>query len=208
MKTVNDMNIEGLDYNTDREKIVLPEYGREIQKMVEHAMTLPTRKERQRCAETIVNVMAGMYPQMSQNIGFKQKLWDNIALMSGFKLDIDYPYDITPAKKISEKPEPMPYPGTDIKVKHYGKMMFALFDKLKTMPDGPERDRLIKLTADLMKEDLEEWSHGSMDKEKVADDLARFTDGKVQIDPYTFEFSKPAAKKTQQNNGGKKKKKK
>jgi len=184
------MNIEGLDYNTQREKLVLPEYGREVQKMVEHAITLPEKSERQRCAETIVGIMARMYPQNRESADYKQKLWDHLALMSNFKLDIDYPYDVTQALKITTKPEPVSYPNTKIPVRHYGKMMFEMFEKLKTMKPGKERDTLVRIVANQMKRSLLLWSHGSCDDEKVASDLARYTDGKIQLDLGSFKFAK------------------
>ncbi|MBR0526172.1 MAG: DUF4290 domain-containing protein [Prevotella sp.] len=184
------MKIEGLDYNTQREKLALPEYGREIQRMVDHAKTLPDKKERQRCAQTIVAIMDRMFPQNRQNADYKHKLWDHLALMSNFELDIDWPYDIHQAADITTRPEPMPYPMKDIAVRHYGYMVFELFDKLKQMPPGKERDELARVTANQMKRNLMLWSHGSSDDEKVASDLARFTDGKIQLDLSTFKFEK------------------
>ena len=184
------MNIEGLDYNTQREKLALPEYGREIQRMVDHAKTLPDKKERQRCAQTIVAIMDRMFPQNRQNADYKHKLWDHLALMSNFELDIDWPYDIHQAADITTRPEPMPYPMKDIAVRHYGYMVFELFDKLKQMPPGKERDELARVTANQMKRNLMLWSHGSSDDEKVASDLARFTDGKIQLNLSTFKFEK------------------
>lgn len=183
------MNIEGLDYNTQREKLVLPEYGREVQKMVDYACTIEDRAERQHCAETIVSIMGKMLPQNS-NEDHEQMLWDHLALMSGFKLDIDYPYDVSQALKIASKPEPLGYPMTNIPVRHYGKMMFEVFEQLKTMPEGPERDELARITANQMKRSLVLWSHGSADDEKVASDLARYTDGVIQLDLSTFKFEK------------------
>lgn len=183
------MNIEGLDYNTQREKLILPEYGREVQKMVDHAITIEDRAERQRCAETIVEIMGKMLPQ-SNNEDHEQMLWDHLALMSGFKLDIDYPYDVTQALKIASKPDPLGYPMAKIPVRHYGKMMFEVFEQLKTMPEGPERDELARITANQMKRSLVLWSHGSADDEKVASDLARYTDGVIQLDLSTFKFEK------------------
>lgn len=184
------MNIEGLDYNTQRERLLLPEYGREVQKMVDHAIALPTKEERQRCAETIVDIMDRMYPQNRENADHQQKLWDHLALMSNFQLDIDYPYDVTQALKIASKPEPLHYPNEQIPVRHYGRMLFEVFDQLKTMPAGPERDELVRITANQMKRSLYQWSHGSIDDEKVASDLARFTDGNIQLDLDTFRFEK------------------
>ena len=106
------MNIEGLDYNTQREQLVLPEYGREIQKMVDYAVALPTKEERQACAESIITTMIRMFPQGYDSIDFEQKLWDHLAIMSNFQLDIDYPFDVSNATRIATKPEPMSYSHT------------------------------------------------------------------------------------------------
>jgi hypothetical protein len=184
------MNIEGLDYNTKREKLVLPEYGREIQNMVDYAVALPDKAERQKCAETIIEIMERMFPQNHDNADYIQKLWDHLAIMSDFKLDIDYPFDVAQAKQITAKPEPLEYPMSNIPVRHYGKMMFEIFDKLKTMEPGDERDELVRVTANQMKRNLALWSHGSSDDEKVAADLARYTDGKIQLDLSDFQFEK------------------
>lgn len=184
------MQIEGLDYNTQREKLTLPEYGREIQKMVEYAMTQPTKQQRQQCANTIVATMERMYPGNHANADYKQKLWDHLAIISHFELDIDWPYDIKTAHSVETKPTPMEYPMQRIPVRHYGKMVFELFNKLKTMSPGKERDRLTQLTANQMKRCLCQWSHGSSDDEKVASDLANFTDGKIQLDLSKFKFEK------------------
>lgn len=184
------MNIEGLDYNTQREKLVLPEYGREIKKMVDHAISLPTKEERQKCANSIIAIMERMFPQNRENQDYKHKLWDHLALLSDFKLDIDWPYDVDEAQKITSKPEPLKYPMENIPVRHYGKMMFEIFEKLKTMEPGEERDELVRITANQMKRDLFQWSHGSVDDEKVAEDLARFTDGAIQLDLDNFVFER------------------
>lgn len=200
------MDIKGLDYNTTREKLVLPEYGREVQNMVDHALTIEDRDERQKCAETIIAIMGRMMQQNQNDSNFQQKLWDHLAIMSGFKLDIDYPYDIKQAEDFSSKPEPMAYPMSHIPVRHYGKMLFEMFDKLKNMEAGPERDELVRLTANQMKRDLIQWGHGSSDNEKVADDLARFTDGVIQLDLDTFQFA-PIAASANNSTGNKKKKK-
>lgn len=183
------MNIEGLDYNTKRKQLILPEYGREVQYMVDYAMTLNSKEERQRCAYTIIGIMERMFPQNKDSMDYKQKLWDHLAIMSDFKLDIDYPVDINRAKSISLKPNPMPYPGQKNPVKHYGSMVFELFEKLKTMEPGRERDELTRLTANQMKRNLMQWSHGSSDDEKIASDLARFTEGRIQLDLDRFKFN-------------------
>ncbi len=184
------MNIEGLDYNTQRERIKLNEYGREIQQMVDYCVSIPDREERQVCAEAIIDTMRKMNPS-DQNINDRmQTLWDHLALMSDFKLDIDYPVEITTAEQMASKPEPVAYPNTRIPVRHYGRALFELFETLKTMEPGEERDTLVRMTANQMKRCLLLWGHGNGDDEKVADDLARFTDGVIQLDLDSFHFDK------------------
>ena len=184
------MNIEGLDYNTGREKLMMPEYGREIQNMVDMAIELPSRKERQQAAKNIVAVMKRMSPQPHGAENAEQKYWDHLALMSGFRLDIDWPYDVSNAVHITTKPEPLPYPMIEIPVRHYGNLLFEIFEKLKVMDEGPALDRLIADTANQMKRCLVLWGHGSAADEKVASDLARYTDGRIQLDLNNFRFEK------------------
>ena len=201
------MNIDGLDYNTQREQIVLPEYGREIQQMVDYAVGLPDREERQRCARATIAIMDRMFPESKNVEGHERKLWDQLAIMSRFQLDIDYPFDVTSASQMAQKPEPMPYPMKKIPVRHYGAMLFEAFEILKTMEPGRERDELVKLTANQMHRNLMQWSHGSSDGEKVASDLARFTDGKIQLDLDTFKFERIVDREQSQGRNGKKKNK-
>ena len=188
------MDIKGLDYNTRREPLLMPEYGREIQKMVDHAITLPTREERQRCAQTIVRLMVTKVPQLRENSDYEHTLWDHLYLMSHKKLDINWPYDVADAEKILDKPAPMrrPQAAGRGRLRHHGRLVEKLFERLKAMPEGAERDELARMTANQMKRDLALWGHGSMDDERVASDLARFTDGRIQLDLSTFRFEKPA----------------
>ena len=187
------MEIKGLDYNTQREKLLLPEYGREIQKMVDHALTLPSKAERLKCAKTIVMMMLTKVPQIRENANYEQTLWDHLYLMSDKRLNIDWPYDVSSAEKIHSKPAPVPLPQNRIRLRHYGKLVEELLEKLKTMPAGSERDELVRQTANQMKRDLLTWGHGSADDEKVADDMARLTDGAVQLDLNSFKFEKVTA---------------
>ena len=200
------MNIEGLDYNTQREKLVMPEYGREIQKMVDHAVSLPDKAERQKCAETIVQMMENKNLQLQDSDDYEQTLWDHLYLMSHKQLDIDWPYDVSEAEKIMSKPEPLAHPTGGARMRHYGRLMEELFEKLKTMPEGDERDELVRLTANQMKRNLATWGHGSIDDEKVADDLARFTDGKIQIDLSNFQFDNNYDSVANESKKGKRKK--
>ena len=201
------MNIQGLDYNTQRELLQMPEYGREIQRMIDHAVTLPTKEERLLCAKTIVKLMETKVPQIRENSGYEQTLWDHLYIMSHKQLDIDWPYDISGAEKFHDKPQPMKLPQSNVRLRHYGKLVIELLEKLKDMPEGGERDELIRLTANQMKRDLVQWGHGSIDDEKVADDMARMTDGAVQLDLNNFVFERINISEPQQKRSSGKKKK-
>ena len=184
------MEIKGLDYNTQREKLLMPEYGREIQKMVDHAVGLSTKEERLKCAKAIVKMMITKVPQIRENANYEQTLWDHLYLMSHKELDIDWPYDVSGAEKIHAKPEPIKLPQTRIRHQHYGRLVEEFIEQLKTMPEGRERNELARLTANQMKRDLVTWGHGSMEDTKVIDDLARLTDGIIQLNLNTFKFEK------------------
>ena len=200
------MEIQGLDYNTQREKLLMPEYGREIQKMVDYAVSLPSRDERLKCAKSIVRMMLTKVPQIRENVNYEQTLWDHLYLMSGKQLDIDWPFDVSGAEKIHSKPQPIPLPQNRIKLRHYGRLVEELLGKIKEMPAGEERDELVRQTANQMKRDLLTWGHGSADDEKVADDLARLTDGAIQLDLGQFKFDKVTAITVEEGKKGRRKK--
>lgn len=187
------MDIQGLDYNTHRDKLLMPEYGREIQKMVDYAIGLTEKSERQSCAQEIIRMMETKVPELRDNVDFEQTLWDHLYLMSHKQLDIDWPYDVTAAEKLQNKPNAIPLPQESMRMRHYGKLLEQLFERLKTMPEGEERDALVYYTANQMKRNLTTWGHGSMSDEKVADDLARYTDGIIQLDLSKMKLEKAIA---------------
>ena len=117
------MNIKGLDYNTQRAKLIMSEYGREIQKMVEYACELPTKEERLQCAQAIIRLMETKNPQLRDSENYEQSLWDHLYLMSHRELDIDWPYDVSEADKILSKPQPMEAPKEELRLRHYGKLV-------------------------------------------------------------------------------------
>lgn len=182
------MEIKGLDYNTQRSTLKMPEYGREIQIMVNHAISIADPEERQACAEAIIRLMKNKAVQMFENEDYEQTLWDHLYIMSGKQLDIEWPFDVSNAEKIMAKPSPMPIPNQakGLQMRHYGRLVESILSKLKDMPEGEERDELTRIVANQMKRDLLSWGHGSMDDERIINDLARFTDGRIQLDPVTF----------------------
>lgn len=202
------MNIKGLDYNTQRDHLVMPEYGREIQKMVDYAVSLPTKEERQVCAQTIASMMMARAKQTLDVEDLQRAIWDHLYLISRKKLDIDWPYPLDNAERISAKPQPMQLPGKadgHVRLRHYGRLMEKSFEQLASMPPGEERDNLTRIIANQMKRDLATWGRGSMDDERVADDLARFTHGVIQLDLNEFRFDRVTPDGHQQPKRSKKK---
>ena len=182
------MTFDGLDYNTSRSKLRMPEYGRCIHLMVEHCVALESKEERQQCAQSIIDAMARMKPEIKNQPDYVNKLWDHLAIISNFKLDIDYPCDVTTAEKIAEKPNPIPYPAQRIPVRHYGALVFRTLEHLKGMAPGPERDELTRLVANQMKRDIDTYGNAAPDNERVISDIRYFTDGVIEIDPTKFVF--------------------
>ncbi len=202
------MQIKGLDYNTQREFLVMPEYGREIQKMVDHAATLPTRRERNIAAKTIIGMMATKVDQQRSNEEHRRMLWDHLYLISHRELDIDWPYDMAQAEKFHERPKPLARPKVDdrMRMRHYGRLLEQMFDHLATLPAGRKRDKLTSIAAHQMKRILMAYGHGSHENERVADDLARYTDGKIQLDLSTFRFARMNGGDNNDNKRSRKKK--
>ena len=172
-----------MDYNTEREKLIMPEYGRGVQQMVEHCKNIADKNERMRCAQSIVSTMAAMAEQTADKEDFHKKLWNHLAAIAQYDLDIDYPVEIERLDDENATPEPLPYPQRRIKKRNYGTIVEQFNEHLATMEEGDQRDQLTLMVANHMKRDLSNWSTDSMSDEKVADDIAYYTDGKIQLDP-------------------------
>lgn len=166
----------------------MPEYGRSVHVMVEHCKQLTNRAERQACAESIVETMRLLHPDIRLHPDYKQRLWNHLAIMANFELDIDYPFDVSNAARITERPQPLVIPRRNIPVRHYGSLVFRMLDYICKMPVGPERDELVRLVANHMKRDLMMYGNAAPDNDRIISDIANFTDGQVQIDPEKFRF--------------------
>ena len=171
-----------MEYNTKQKRLPLPEYGRSVQKMVDHAMTIEDRNERQRCAETIVQIMGSMFPNLKNELpNYKQKLWDHLAIMSGFTLDIDYPVEVIKEEKFTEPPTRIPYQKGEISHRHYGRIVEAMIEHACTLEDGEERDRLIELILIQMKKNYITWNKDGVEDKRIFDDLRVYSKGKIDI---------------------------
>lgn len=170
-----------MEYNTQQRKLPLPEYGRSVQNMVDHALTIEDREERQRCANTIVNIMGGMFPQLRDMEDFRHKLWDHLAIMSDFKLDIDYPVEIVKKESLEVKPEQISYSFSKIQYRHYGRFVQDLIKVAVDYPEGEEKDVLIRYIANHMKKDYINWNKDGVEDQKILDDLCELSDGKIKL---------------------------
>ena len=155
----------------------MSEYGRIVQEMVEHCMTIEDRQERLKCATSIVVVMANLGQEKLANPEVQTKLWNHLALISRFQLDLDYPVEIIPQAEASMRPAPMSLPQANIRHKHYGRIVEQALQKLTEMPEGEERDALVQQTADRMKQNLFTWNPDVMSEEKVTHDIDVYTKG-------------------------------
>ena len=151
--------------------------------MVDYALTIEDRRERQRCANTIIGIMGNMFPHLRDVPDFKHKLWDHLAIMSDFKLDIDYPYEIIRKDRLDTKPDPIPYPRTKIRYRHYGRTLEVLIQKACEMPEGDEKQQHVALICNHIKKNYKAWNKDAVEDEKIADDLQELSQGRLQKTP-------------------------
>lgn len=170
-----------MEYNTQRKRMPLPEYGRSIQNMVDHALTIADRAERQRCANTIINIMGNLFPHLRDVPDFKHKLWDHLAIMSGFQLDIDYPYDVIRKDNLITRPDYISYSNHRMRYRHYGHTLEVLIKKAVQFPEGREKDNLVAMICNHMRKDYTTWNKDTLDDKKLAEDLYELSDGKLVL---------------------------
>lgn len=169
-----------MDYNSQRRKLPLPEYGRNIQNMVDYLFTIEDKEKRNRSAQAVIDVMGNLYPYLRDVAEFKHKLWDHLAIMSDFKLDIDYPYNPPTPDILTEKPNRVQYSDNNIRYKHYGFIMESLIKKTSEL-EGEEKDVLIELLANHMKKSYVAWNKDGVDDEKIFQDLKELSRGRLNI---------------------------
>ncbi len=172
-----------LTYTNRLKKLILPEYGRNIQNMVDYCSTIEDREERNVCASTIVEAMLTLFPATGDAAEYRRKLWDHLAIMSDFSLDIDYPFEPVDSRVFGDKPDPVPAerPGT-FTYRHYGRLIPRLIDTASSMEPGEERDALVNLIANQMKKTLMAANPGGVDDTRVLKDLRAMSHGTIEID--------------------------
>ena len=172
---------EMMEYNSGRNQMIIPEYGRNIQKMIEFAVAIEDREERNRAARAIVAVMGYLNPQLRDIVDFKHKLWDHLFLISDFKLDVDSPYPIPPRETLKVKPQTIAYPANKIRYKYYGKTMENMIRKIGEMEDGPNKDLIAQNLANFMKMSYLTWNKDSVDDSTIISHLDELSGGSVRL---------------------------
>ena len=170
-----------MDYNTDRKKLILPEYGRNIQKMVDFINAIEDREERNNMAHAVIQIMGNMNPHLRDINDFKHKLWDHLAIMSDFKLDIDFPYDIPARDTFTSKPRIVEYKEGEIRYKHYGKTIELFIERACEMEDDEVKEALVGVIANHMKKSYLTWNKDTVDDEVILKDLDILSKGRLKV---------------------------
>lgn len=203
-----------LEYNTNLPHMIIPEYGRNIQKMIDFAVAVEDREERNKVAQAIINVMGQLNPHLRDVTDFKHKLWDHIFIISDFKLDVDSPYPKPTKETFQTKPDKVAYPSNNIRYKHYGKTVEHIIAKAKEFPDGKEKDVLTEQIANLMKRSYLNWNRDSVTDEVILKQLTELSKGELKLaDSITLKNSQSLIQRPptqsrdkkklgKQNNGG------
>lgn len=170
-----------MEYNTEREKIVISEYGRNIQVMIRHLMDIEDRKQRTEAAYFIVNVMAQMNPQVKESNDYMHKLWDHLHIIAQYELDVDGPYPKPTPEMQKKKPEHVGYQKNNIRYGHYGQYIYDVVKKVKEMEDGPKKQAILINIANQMKRDYLNWNRDTVNDLLILDDLYKISGEEIAL---------------------------
>lgn len=201
--------VENLEYNTERSQLIIPEYGRHFQKMVDHAVSIEDREERNKIAKSIVDVMGNLQPHLRDVPDFQHKLWDQLFIMSDFKLDVDSPFPITSKEVLEERPEPLEYPQNFPKYRFYGNNIKRMIDVAVGWDKSDKRDGLEYAIANHMKKCYLNWNKDTVDDSAIFKHLVELSDGQINLTEETVltdsgQFLKNRIAKTVRSSSNKK----
>lgn len=175
------MIIDDLEYNTEREHLIIPEYGRHMQKMINYAKTRETKEERNKVAKAIISVMGNMQPHLRDVPDFQHKLWDQLFIMANFELDVDSPYE-NPTKELLEgHPDPLEYPQNFPKYRFYGNNIKTMIDVANTWEDGDLKEALTYTIANHMKKCFLNWNKDTVEDDVIYGHLFELSGGKINL---------------------------
>jgi len=200
-----------LEYNSERENLLIPEYGRHIQKLVDHCIALPTKEERNEMAKAIIEVMGNLQPHLRDVPDFKHKLWDQLFIIADFKLDVDAPYDVLSKAELKAKPDALPYPINATKYRFYGNNIQIMIDEAVTWEDGDLKEKLNYTIANHMKKCFLNWNKDTVEDTVIFKHLTDLSNGKINLSPDEVTLSdskkllsKPISNKSKSNHKHKK----
>ena len=191
-----------MEYNTEREHLIIPEYGRHVQKMINHAATITDKVEQKKCVDAIIAFMGQMNPHLRDVKEFSHKLWDHLHIMSDFKLDIDSPYPKPETAKLEERPEKMAYPGKEIKFSYYGNTIQSMIATAIKM-DGNEKEIMTGMIANQMKKSYILFNESSVDNNMIRVHLKQMSNNQLTL-ANDFEFIRSASVRQGGGNSNKK----
>ena len=173
--------IDKLEYNTSREEMIIPEYGRHIQKMINYASSRKTKDDRNKLAKAIISVMGNLQPHLRDVPDFQHKLWDQLFIMSDFKLDADSPFEKPSKEVLDAKPDPLSYPQSYPKYRFYGNNIKIMIDEAVKWDKGEMKEALIYTIANHMKKCFLNWNKDNVEDAVIFDHLFELSDGKIDI---------------------------
>lgn len=173
--------IDNIEYNTEREQLIIPEYGRHIQKMVNHAISLEDKEARNNCAKSIISVMGNLNPHLRDVPDFQHKLWDQLFIISDFKLDADSPYPRPSKEELAAPPEPLEYPQNHPKYRFYGNNIKRMIDVANSWEDGDMKDGLVLTIANHMKKCFLNWNKDTVEDDVIFEHLFELSGGKINL---------------------------
>lgn len=202
-------NTTGLEYNTQRPKMIIPEYGRNVQNMINHCLTIEDREERNNCAKAIIKIMGQINPQLRDSEDYTHKLWAHLFIMSDFKLDVDSPYPKPSPEMFTVKPDRVEYPHNNIKYGHYGKILEDMVKATVEYPEGEAKEYLIKRLGNLFKTSYLLWNRDTVSDSVIVNHIKELSNGKITIKEEdlqdTSHILKSLKLKQSSNNNNKKK---
>lgn len=169
------------DYNSTRPKLILAEYGRNVQNMVDYICSLPTKEERNQYAQVVIDMMGVLNPHLRDVSDFKHKLWDHLHIISDFKIDVDSPFPIPSRDAIHKKPELLEYPQHAIRYKHYGHTVERMIEKALAMSTAENRQRMALSIANFMKMAYVTWNKDTVQDEHILQNLAELSKGELVL---------------------------
>ena len=204
-----------MEYNTQRTRLKITDYGRNVAKLIDYCKTLDNRDERNKMAATIIDVMAHVNPKVKERTDYRHILWDHMMMLANYELDVDSPYPIDREENVILKPHPLKQPEGAIRYRHYGRALENMVKAVAEMDDTPERQQLVSQIAHTMKRQYLQWNRDTVDDSLISEQLTELSDGRIIL-PEGFQFHDTkeyldaiaAAQAKKEVNDAKKKKKK